>query len=177
MRTKHFSVVSLIVLGLISTPAQATIYNLTFNNNSTLVQSSAAGSDIRSIASFHPITLFDGDTLSIVFNNVPPPRDFPQNQPSTGVITNLFMLGGSGVVDETVVIGGHTFGPLLMHDEGSNFNAFGFAGGLFFGPTWTISLQLLSGEPRAGPGCLNRISALISGASAGFRPPSGMAAG
>jgi DNA end-binding protein Ku len=33
-------------------------------------------------------------------------------------------------------------------------------------------------EPlRAGPGCLNRISALISGASAGVRPPSGMAVG
>ena len=30
---------------------------------------------------------------------------------------------------------------------------------------------------RAGPGCLNRISAAISGTSAGFRPPSGMAAG
>ena len=32
-------------------------------------------------------------------------------------------------------------------------------------------------EGRAGPGCLNRISAAISGASAGVRPPSGMAAG
>ena len=32
-------------------------------------------------------------------------------------------------------------------------------------------------DQRAGPGCLNRISASISGASAGFRPPSGMAAG
>ena len=32
-------------------------------------------------------------------------------------------------------------------------------------------------EERAGPGCLNRISASISGASAGVRPPSGMAAG
>ena len=30
---------------------------------------------------------------------------------------------------------------------------------------------------RAGPGCLNRISATISGASAGVRPPSGMAVG
>ena len=30
---------------------------------------------------------------------------------------------------------------------------------------------------RAGPGCLNRISASISGASAGVRPPSGLAAG
>jgi hypothetical protein len=30
---------------------------------------------------------------------------------------------------------------------------------------------------RAGPGCLNRISASISGASAGARPPSGMAVG
>jgi hypothetical protein len=30
---------------------------------------------------------------------------------------------------------------------------------------------------RAGPGCLNRTSAWISGVSAGVRPPSGMAAG
>jgi hypothetical protein len=30
---------------------------------------------------------------------------------------------------------------------------------------------------RAGPGCLNRRSASISGASAGVRPPSGMAVG
>jgi ABC-type hemin transport system ATPase subunit len=29
---------------------------------------------------------------------------------------------------------------------------------------------------RAGPGCLNRISASISGASAGVRPPRGKAA-
>ncbi len=31
--------------------------------------------------------------------------------------------------------------------------------------------------PRAGPGCLNRISASISGASAGVRLPDGAAAG
>ena len=30
---------------------------------------------------------------------------------------------------------------------------------------------------RAGPGCLNRFSASISGASTGVRPPSGLAAG
>ena len=39
------------------------------------------------------------------------------------------------------------------------------------------SRRMLRRRARAGPGCLNRISALISGASAGFRPPSGMAAG
>jgi pyruvate dehydrogenase (quinone) len=33
------------------------------------------------------------------------------------------------------------------------------------------------GDLRAGPGCLNRFSALISGASAGVRLPSGLAAG
>ena len=30
---------------------------------------------------------------------------------------------------------------------------------------------------RAGPGCLNRIPVSISGASAGVKPPSGLAAG
>ena len=33
-----------------------------------------------------------------------------------------------------------------------------------------------TGAYRAGPGCLNRFSASISGASAGVRPPSGMTA-
>jgi hypothetical protein len=33
------------------------------------------------------------------------------------------------------------------------------------------------GKNRGGPGCLNRISASISGASAGVRLPSGLAAG
>ena len=35
----------------------------------------------------------------------------------------------------------------------------------------------LKGAARGGPGCLNRISASISGASAGVRLPSGGAAG
>ncbi|MEH2560599.1 putative SOS response-associated peptidase YedK [Bradyrhizobium sp. AZCC 2289] len=35
----------------------------------------------------------------------------------------------------------------------------------------------VKGKTRAGPGCLNRISASISGASAGVRPPRGAAEG
>jgi hypothetical protein len=43
---------------------------------------------------------------------------------------------------------------------------------------WSI-VQLSTSEEngRAGPGCLNRISASISGGSAGVRPPCGLAAG
>jgi hypothetical protein len=50
-------------------------------------------------------------------------------------------------------------------------------------PGWVMFLYgplgLLDGQVgwRAGPGCLNRTSAWISGVSAGVRPPSGMAAG
>ena len=36
---------------------------------------------------------------------------------------------------------------------------------------------LLAADARGGPGCLNRISASLSGASAGVRLPSGGAAG
>jgi len=40
-----------------------------------------------------------------------------------------------------------------------------------------ISASSETGGGRAGPGCLNRFSASISGVSAGIRPPSGVAAG
>ena len=39
------------------------------------------------------------------------------------------------------------------------------------------SLNPLADAIRGGPGCLNRFSASISGASAGVRLPSGVAAG
>jgi integrase len=40
-----------------------------------------------------------------------------------------------------------------------------------------LGLTIPEVASRAGPGCLNRISALMSGASAAVRPPSGMATG
>jgi hypothetical protein len=41
----------------------------------------------------------------------------------------------------------------------------------------TAERHLEAGAIRAGPGCLNRFSVSISGASAGVRPPDGLAAG
>jgi hypothetical protein len=41
----------------------------------------------------------------------------------------------------------------------------------------TIELKANKVDKRAGPGCLNRVSASIGGASAGVRLPCGVAAG
>ena len=152
--------ISVIILGLTSAPAQATIYNLTFNNNS--ISGYEDGRAVISVASFDPITLFDGDTLSIVFNNVPSPTNFPKNNPATDVDTILYGLGGGGAIDETVVIAetvvisgdrGASFGPRLMREgDGSTFLGFDVTGGIHYGPTWTISLELLSGEPPTSSG-------------------------
>ena len=49
--------------------------------------------------------------------------------------------------------------------------------GPLFAVTVAHSKLIKPTELRAGPACLNRISASISGGSAGVRPPSGVAAG
>jgi len=41
----------------------------------------------------------------------------------------------------------------------------------------TLERKIVKKYNRAGPGCLNRISARISGGSAGVKPPCGLAAG
>jgi hypothetical protein len=150
---KHLGVASSIVLGLMSMGAQATTYNLTFNNSSII---DSTGREIISDASFNPITLFNGDTLSVVFNNVPPPTSFPQFIPGTALSSILYGLGGVGAINETVSIGGGsggTFGPLLMKEYGSNFYTNAFASGpLYYGSPWTITLQLLSGDPPDSSG-------------------------
>jgi PEP-CTERM motif len=163
MRKRNISTIVVAMLGLTNMPAQATTYDLAFDNNSTLI----TGREIVSDASFDPITLFNGDTLSIVFNNVPSPTEFPQNGPETYVSTVLYGLGGGGAIDEAVGISGGAssggVGPLSMSADGSNFVAFGRGGGLYYGPTWTISLQLLSGEPPASTGlAIDQISVNVA---------------
>jgi hypothetical protein len=134
----------LLVLAHVPTSANATVYSLTFNNSSTAISDQ---SEVMA-ATFNPITLFNGDTLSITFNNVPLPTAFPQVEPATVFDTSLYGLSGGGAVEESFGI----FGPLLMDEEGSHFRGFGGVGGLYYSPTWTMSLQLLSGDPPDSSG-------------------------
>jgi hypothetical protein len=97
--------------------------------------------------------------------------------------------------DETLPLEGHS--DLEIHDwlsktlsaRGFDANALGSpspyelpAHPIGMGVTYNASRLLSDGLAdlsawRAGPGCLNRISASLSGASAGVRLPSGVAAG
>src|SRR5271169_5516719 len=63
--------------------------------------------------------------------------------------------------------------PVVVLDREGNFIK-SWGEGLF---SRAHGLHIDTEDNRDGPGCLNRISALISGASAGFRLPSGVAVG
>jgi hypothetical protein len=73
--------VALVLAALGSANANATTYNLTFSSNTSIsyygcnfsFYSPICHSIITSSASFSPVTLFDGDTLNIQFQNVPIP--------------------------------------------------------------------------------------------------------
>jgi hypothetical protein len=149
------NILAAITLGLMSMPAQATTYDLTFNNNSTAISNQ---SEVMA-ATFNPITLFNGDGLSITFNNVPLPTVFPALFPATLFDTSLYALSGGGVLEESFGI----FGPLLMDEEGSHFRGFGGVGGLDYSSSWTMSVQLLTGDPPDSSGLtVNRVWAQVA---------------
>lgn len=130
----------------------AAIYHLTFDNNSSLESPEV----IISEANFAPITLFNGDTLSIVFNNVPSPTYFPTWAPKTEAQTALIGVGVSGpvTINEEVFIGTDSLGVSTMDQSrfGPDFSGFHSRTDLFYAPDWTISLQVLSGSPSTSSG-------------------------
>ena len=99
----------------------------------------------------------------------------------------MMLLGGKGEGNRTVRLNRGNLPALsgLGFAAGVLSGFFGIGGGFLIVP----ALMLATGMPilyavssslvavRAGPGCLNRFSASISGASAGVRLPSGLAAG
>jgi hypothetical protein len=130
----------LFALAHVPKSANATVYDLAYSNN-TQPQVMAA--------TFNPITLFNGDTLSITFNNIPLPTVFFAINPATLFDINLYALSGGGTVEDT-------FFPLIsnhvMDEVGLHYRDFGGVGGLFYGSSYTFSFQLLSGDPPDSSG-------------------------
>ncbi len=107
MRTRK--TIFAVLFAIAALPARAMTYDLSFDNDSAFViepPGIASGGEIVSDASFNPITMFDGDTISFTFNSVPTPTYFPQFDASTEVRTTLYGLGGSGAFSiEDLLIG------------------------------------------------------------------------
>ena len=142
------TVVTTMTLLLVSTPIRAMTYDLSFSNDSE-----AYGTIAYSAARFAPITLFDGDILSIVFFNVPA-LGVGLIQAGTAYDTSLLELtGGNAAINEEFSLSdGHSVsGPMALY--GGEFNFQEITGCCVTSPTtWTISLSLLSGEPAGSSG-------------------------
>lgn len=134
-----------------SPPASATVYNLTFDNSSTILNSSVTivNTVITSDASFDPIKMIDGDVLNITFNNIPAPSSsLPAFNPEDFVFTQLDSAQGFGNVTETLTINsplygpsGVVFGPKVFPQEGPLFQT-SISGPLVYGGPWLASISL-----------------------------------
>jgi hypothetical protein len=144
----------LFALAHVPTSANATVYGLTFNNNSTAISDQ---SEVMA-ATFDPITLFNGDTLSITFNNVPLPTIFPALFPATLFDINLYAISGGGTVGDSFIHSG------VMDEVGLHYRDFGgVSGQLIYSSSYEFSFQLLSGDPPDSSGLtVDRIWAQVA---------------
>jgi hypothetical protein len=136
------------MFGIVSTPVQATTYDLNFSSSSC----SQGGYTSSCAADFNAITLFNGDMLSVVFLDAPSPDVPTLDAVATFYTTKLFGTGKDVVIHDDFL--GYSG---LMTEHAHDFSLFEatnccFGGGSGTSEDWTISFSLLSGEPSSSAG-------------------------